>query len=130
MKRHRGMDKRSPKAADKPDRANHGRWKWFVGLLGGVVLIAMGLAPPAVGIGASTTAIAAAASEDAADHSTAGPLDRKATVSEPEPAGHAADPDTAVQKGSQAQSEPEDLDTFTPSETIEADQGVDFPYDI
>ena len=28
------------------------------------------------------------------------------------------------------QSTPDDLETFTPSETIEADQEVDFPYDI
>ena len=105
------MDKRIPKAAGKPDRANHGRWKWLVWLVGSALVITIGAALPAVGIGASTADTPSTVPEGAAVHSTAGP-------------------DTPVQKRPQAQPEPDDLDTFTPSETIEADQGVDFPYDI
>ena len=33
-------------------------------------------------------------------------------------------------KTTPAESESDKLETFTPSETIDADQGVDFPYDI
>jgi len=55
-------------------------------------------------------------------------------ASDPEPAEQTPALDgreaTAGQQPPAVESTPGELDTFSPSEAIEADQGVDFPYDI
>ena len=53
-----------------------------------------------------------------------------AKVAEKDSAPEGQNASGADSKKTPAASEPDDLEKFTPSEKIEADQGVDFPYDI
>lgn len=131
------MCNNSVNAAGRPDRPNPGRWKWPVWLFGGFMAITIAMSPHPAGddIWASTDDIRSAAPGGAVVRPAAGPHAHKEEAgSDPEPAGHSPAPDrpgaTADQKQPTAESEPGELDTFSPSETIEADQGVDFPYDI
>jgi len=85
-----------------------------------VLAMVMGL-PPVDGAWASTE-----------DVHSAGPGGSAAYDPEPEKNAPAPDRHDAMTDRKQPAVEPppDELDTFSPSETIEADQGVDFPYDI
>ena len=92
-----------------------------------VLAAVMGL-PPVDGAWASNGGIRSAEAEEAAVHpDTGSPARPEDAASVPEAAEHLPVPDSQ-----EAAAEPQtgELEPFSPSETIEADQGVDFPYDF
>ena len=123
-------------AAGRPGRLGPGRRKWPAWLLGVAMVLATGMGLPLVDDAwASTGDIRAAGAEEAAVHPDTGSPARPADAAfAPEAADNLPAPDrqeaTTDRKRPAAEPQTGELDTFSPSETIEADQGVDFPYDI
>lgn len=117
--------------------ATVGRWCRFQRVVAGTALLSVCIAIPV-----SARALASIASPETTclinaeprgapvflaqrDETTAS---SDAAVKDADPDGHNASiPDSQPMP---AESESDQLKTFTPSETIDADQGVDFPYDI